>query len=126
MTTRTTMPSLFERLGGRDGIEGIVADLLVLHRANSVVGERFRNATKEIDELERLAVEFLCTGLSGVETYDGLPMAEAHAGMEITADEYLAVLDDILTALDMHGVGELEKAEVLFIAYGLKADILSS
>jgi len=124
MTTTDTAPSLFDRIGGRAGLERIVPDIIELHLANPIVGERFRNARKSPDELIRLAVEFLVTGLSGEATYPGLSMPEAHTGMHITEAEYMAVLDDILGALDRNGVGDREKAELLFIAYGLKSEIL--
>ena len=116
--------SLFERIGGRATLERVVPDVIALHLENPVVGERFRNAKKPIPELERLAVEFFTTGLSGTPTYEGLSMPEAHAGMGITAEEYLAVLDDILVALDRHGIGQTEQAELLAIAYSMKGDII--
>ena len=34
------------------------------------------------------------------------------------------MLDDLLAALDKHDVGELEKAEVLALNYGLKSEIV--
>ena len=75
--------------------------------------------------MTRLAVEFFATGLSGTATYDGLAMPEAHAGMHITEAEYMAVLDDILAALQRHEVGPLEQAELLYIAYSMKSEILA-
>lgn len=122
--TDTTDRTLYERLGGREGIARLVPDLIDLHLANPAVGARFRNARKDTTEQIRLATEFLCSGLSGIDTYDGLPMADAHTGMQISDAEYIAVLDDILAALDMHGIGDVEKAEVLFLAYQLKSEII--
>lgn len=129
MSTDTTQdaavtPSLYERIGGRAALERIVPDVVALHLENPVSGERFRNAKKPVPELERLAIEFFATGLSGEPTYDGLSMLEAHAGMGITAEEFISVLDDILTALDRHGIGQTEKAELLAIAYSMKSDII--
>ena len=59
-------------------------------------GERFRAAKKPPEELACLAIEFFSTGLSGLATYDGLSMPEAHTGTGITNADYVAVLDDIL------------------------------
>jgi hemoglobin len=117
--------TLFDRIGGRAGLEKIVPDVLRLHLENPVCGERFRSAKKPPDELTRLAIEFFASGLSGVATYDGLSMPDAHTGMHITEAEYVAVLDDILAALQLHGVGEQEQAELLYIAYGMKSDIIA-
>lgn len=121
----TGAASLFERIGGRAGLEKIVPDVVQLHLENPVCGERFRAAKKSPEELTRLAIEFFATGLSGLATYDGLSMPEAHAGMGITEAEYVAVLDDILAALHLHNIGQQEQAELLYIAYGLKSEIIA-
>ena len=117
--------TLFERIGGRAGLEKIVPDVVRLHMENPVCGERFRAARKPPAELSRLAIEFFATGLTGLPTYDGLSMPDAHAGMGITEAEYVAVLDDILAALQLHGIGQQEQAELLYIAYGMKSEIIA-
>ena len=121
----TEPASLFDRIGGRAGLEKIVPDVVQLHMENPIVGERFRNAKKPPAELARLAIEFFATGLSGNPTYDGMSMPAAHAGMGINEAEYIAVLDDILAALQKHGVGPQEQAELLYIAYTMKSEILA-
>ena len=123
--TTDATPSLFERIGGRAGLERIVPDVVALHLVNPVCGERFRNAVTPVDELIGHAVEFFATGLSGEATYTGRSMEDAHAGMGVTEAEYVAVLDDILQALEQHGVGEQERAELLYIAYGMKSMIIA-
>ena len=117
-------PSLYERIGGRAGLERIVPDVVALHLENPIVGARFRAAPTPVPDLIQHAIEFFATGLSGEPTYAGRSMPDAHAGMNITAEEYIAVLDDILAALDRHGVGATEQAELLFIAYGMKSEIV--
>jgi len=124
-TASTETASLFQRIGGRAGLEKIVPDVVQLHLENPVCGERFRAAKKSPDELSRLAIEFFATGLSGLATYEGLSMPEAHAGMDITEAEYMAVLDDILAALQRHNIGQQEQAELLYIAYGMKTEIIA-
>ena len=121
----TESASLFDRIGGRAGLEKIVPDIVQLHMENPVCGERFRSAKKPPAELARLAIEFFASGLSGNPTYDGLSMPDAHAGMGITEAEYIAVLDDILAGLQRHGIGPQEQAELLYIAYGMKSEILA-
>jgi len=121
----TGSASLFERIGGRAGLEKIVPDIVQLHLENPICGERFRAAKKSPADLTRLAIEFFATGLSGLATYDGLSMPDAHAGMGITDAEYVAVLDDILAALQSHNIGQQEQAELLYIAYGMKSEIIA-
>jgi hemoglobin len=115
---------LFERLGGRDGIARLSNRILEKHLANPLVKTRFEHATQTHEQLVEHATEFFCTGLSGVETYRGRSMPDTHAGMNISEQEFMAVLDDILEALDDEEVGDLEQAEVLKILYGMKDEIV--
>ena len=51
-------------------------------------------------------------------------MLRAHRGMNIAADEFIAVLDDALAALRSNGVGQREQEEALYILYSLKDQIV--
>ena len=44
--------------------------------------------------------------------------------MNISEAEYVAVMDDILAALNDNGVGQREQEEFLMIAYSVRGDIL--
>jgi hemoglobin len=94
------------------------------HLQNPVVGHRFQNTKMPMSHLEASAVDFFAEGLSGQPCYHGLSMPEAHAGMDISEAEFMAVLDDILAALQEHGIGPQEQAELLYIAYGMKDAII--
>ena len=63
-------------------------------------------------------------GTGGPQEYTGKDMLTAHRGMNISEREYMAVVDDILAALQSNGVGEREQQEMLAIAWSLKGDIL--
>ena len=52
-------------------------------------------------------------------------MTDAHRGMNISAAEYMAALDDILSTLDKHEIDEQTRKDVLAIAYSLKGEILN-
>ena len=51
-------------------------------------------------------------------------MLTAHTGMNINDEEFVAVCDDVLAALDKNNVGQKERDEVLCILYSMKADIV--
>ena len=44
--------------------------------------------------------------------------------MNIDGDEFLAVLDDALEALEKNNIGQREKEEVLFVLYSMKPEIV--
>jgi hemoglobin len=115
--------SLYERLGGARGISAIVEDVVARHLANPLVQTRFRNV-EDLDHLKKMAVEFFAAGAGGPEKYTGKDMRAAHKGMNISEQEYLAVMDDIMEALDKHAIDEATKKDVLAILYSLKGEII--
>ena len=51
-------------------------------------------------------------------------MLATHKGMDITEEEFLAVIDDALEALDKNDIDQRTKEEVLFVLYSMKGDII--
>lgn len=78
------------------------------------------NRTQVIDTV----TSFICAGTGGPQAYTGKDMLTTHRGMNINETEYMAVIDDIMAALDNNNIGAQEKQEVLMIAYSLKDEIL--
>lgn len=119
--------SLFERLGGSPGINTLVDDIVARHMENPVIRSRFQPYL-EMPEKLQLTKKHLCAfleaGSGGKAQYTGRNMKEAHRGMNINEAEYMAALDDILTALRKRGIDEQTQKDVLAIAYSLKGDIL--
>jgi hemoglobin len=118
--------SLFERLGKSEGIRNLVDDIVKRHLANPVINKRFEPL---VADPERMAVvtqhlcDFLETGSGGPTPYTGKSMVEAHRGMNISGEEYLAAVDDIMGALHDQGVDQDTQKDVLFITYSLKPEI---
>lgn len=115
--------SLFDRLGGEAGIAAIVEDAIDAHLANPVVQTRFRNI-KDIEHAKQMAREFFGAGAGGPGAYTGRDMRTAHTGMNISEQEYIAVMDDIMGALQKHGIDGATQKDVLAILYSLKGDII--
>lgn len=115
--------TLYARLGGADGITRLVNDAVDAHLNNPVIKTRFANA-RDIEHAKRMSVEFFCAGSGGPESYSGRDMLTTHRGMNISEQEFLAVVDDVLGAMDKNSVGEEEKKDVLAILYSLKGDII--
>jgi len=116
------MTSLYERLGGSAGIRGIANDLVDLHVANPRIGVRF--ADSDLARVKEAAATFFITGSGGPNVYEGRDMLAAHRGMNIDGEEFLAVLDDAMAALERNGIGQREKEEVLYILYRMKPQVV--
>lgn len=114
--------NLFERLGGTKGITAITSDLIDNHMANKAISTRFSNS--DIPAIKNTAAAFFSSGTGGPNIYEGKDMLAAHKGMNISAGEFMAVLDDALDALTKNNVGQREQEECLFIFYSFRKDVV--
>lgn len=119
----STQSGLYERLGQKDGIARIVEDVMAAHLTNPIVRTRFENS-RDIDHAKRMAAEFFCAGCGGPEAYTGRDMLTTHRGMNISEQEYMAVMDDILGALGKNGIDQATQNEVVAVLYSLKNQII--
>lgn len=115
--------SLYERLGRAEGIDKIVGDVLDRHWTNPLIRSRFE-VVADRAKLHRMAVAFFAAGSGGPEDYPGRDMLTAHRGMNISEQELVAAIDDVLAALAAQGIDEATRVEVLGILYGLKGEIV--
>ncbi|SFM47931.1 group I truncated hemoglobin [Marinobacter pelagius] len=116
--------SLFNRLGGVDGITRIANDVVDNHAVNKVVGVRF--ADIDLPKLKHAAATFFVSATGGPsDAYQGKDMLAAHRGMNISPSEFMAVLDDALLALEKNGIGQREREEVLYALYGLRSQVVA-
>jgi hemoglobin len=119
--------SLFVRLGGSPGIAALVEDIVAGHMENPIIRARFQPYLETPEKLaltKRHLCAFLEAGSGGPQQYAGRTMRDAHRGMNISAAEYVAALDDILLVLRKHDIDGQTQNDVLAIAYSLKGDIL--
>lgn len=117
-----TEKTLYERLGGAAGIHAITEDIWANHVSNPAIKSRYVNSDPE--NVKRLVREMFGAGTGGPETYTGKDMLSAHRGMNISDQEFNAVVDDVLKALKSNGVGAEENNEVLAILWSMKGEIV--
>ena len=115
--------ALYQRLGGSDGIARLVDDVIAAHLDNPLVKTRFENI-KDLEHAKRMAREFFGAGSGGPDPYTGKDMLAAHRGMNISEQEYLAVTDDIVGAMNKHRLDDATKNDVIAILYSLKDNII--
>ena len=115
--------SLYERLGRHEGITRITRELMKNHLSNPLIKTRFL-ASEDLERVERRAVEFLCAGSGGPESYTGKDLLTTHKGMNISEQELCSVIDDAMDALDKCDVEASARNEVLAILWSLKGDVV--
>ena len=114
--------TLYERLGGAENVKKIASSLVDNHCNNPLISTRFENVN--ISELKEHAVTFIAAGTGGPNEYKGRDMLATHKGMNVSAAEFMAVLDDALNALIDNGVGQPEQEAMLFILYSMRSEIV--
>ena len=114
--------SLYERLGGTEGIKKIANDVVDCHLQNPAIATRFKAA--DPDKLKNGAATFFISGTGGPNVYAGGDMVATHKHMNISHEEFMAVCDDALSALQMNGIGQREQEEVLFIFYSMRNEVI--
>ena len=115
--------SLYDRLGRFDGITRIVHDVMDAHLANPLIRTRFE-AAQDLDHAKKMAVEFFCAGCGGPECYTGRDLLVAHKGMNVSEQEYMAAMDDILAALAKNDIDSTTRSEVTAVLYSMKSQVI--
>ncbi|NQU53398.1 MAG: group 1 truncated hemoglobin [Bacteroidetes bacterium] len=120
--------SLFERLGGTEGITCIVDDTVETHMNNPAISARFipyKEQPERLAVIKQHTVDFFSAGSGGPANYSGRDMPTTHTGMNISPGEYMHVIDDIFVALDKNAIDEDSKKDVLYILWSLKGMVIS-
>lgn len=117
-------PSLYERLGGWDGINQVVRDTIANHQKNPAIAHFF--ADTDTDKLAAHVTAFFAAGTGGPAKYEGRDMTSAHATMGLSDADYDHAVADVLRAVDANGIGATEKAEVAAILESLRPAVLGT
>jgi hemoglobin len=112
---------LYERLGATEGITRLASDLVDNHLANRLIATRFANT--DVPKMKNLAATFFIGATGGPDVYKGKDLLAAHKGMNISAIEFNAVLDDALSAMQKNKIGQREQEEVLFAFYSMRSQV---
>ena len=121
-------PSLYDRLGSVYSIATVVDDLI-----DRVMADPRLNANPLVDEAHHrfppagfkyLVTEMVCWATGGPQKYTGRSMADSHAHLKITSEEWEAFLDDFQQTLDKFKVPDEEQVELKLIVNSTRADIV--
>jgi hemoglobin len=116
--------TLYHRLGGRDGIDAVVATFVVNVGRDPRIQLRF--LFTDLDSLRGHLSEQICEASGGPCKYTGKPMKSGHAGMQVRDAEFDAMAEDLTAALKAHGVGPTEQKELLAAIGSLRPEIVES
>lgn len=114
--------SLYERLGGKEAIEKVMDMFLANVSADTRINARFAGA--DVPGLRGKLIDQVCEATGGPCKYTGKDMKTAHTGMKLTDDDFNALVEDLVKALDAAGVAEADKNDLLGALGGMKGDIV--
>ncbi len=121
-------PSLYDRLGGVYSIATVVDDFI-----DRIMIDPRLNANPQVDAAHHrvppagfkyLVTEMVCRATGGPQKYTGKSMADSHAHLKITPEEWEAFLDDFQQTLDRFTVPVEEQAELKAIVNSTRPDIV--
>jgi hemoglobin len=119
--------SLFERLGGKEGITKVVDAFITNCVHNDVIKKRFTKLSKEkVDKLKSNLVDQICKESGGDCEYTGKSMKDSHKGMKVTEAEWNATVSALKAALDENKVAENEQNDLIAAIAPMKDDIVES
>lgn len=118
-------PTLYKRLGGREGIRGVVDDFVAFLVADPRVNARFTKLTPaQVEKLKTNASDQICDATGGPCSYLGKDMKAAHTGMNITEADWNATVEDLIKALDKRNVAKKDQQELIGLLAPMKKDIV--
>jgi len=133
--TQTTPaePSLYDRLGGYFAIAAVVdrfSDAIITNpKLNENPALKAWNETQAESRLPGLKFGrtlWIAAVAGGPFEYTGLPLEEAHADLNLTADEFAEVGAEIVRALDYYGVPEQEQQELVEAYQASMTDVVTA
>ena len=124
--TAPSAPSLYKRLGGREGIGLVAADFVGIMAADPRVNARFKDMKPaDVEKFKSYLADQICDATGGPCSYLGKDMKTVHKGMKITEAEWNATVENLGKALDKHNVPAKEKGELVGILAPMKGDIVN-
>lgn len=117
--------SLYERLGGYDGVAGFVNNLLPRLQEDNLL-RRFwdHRGTDRLEKEKQLLIDYLCTNAGGQVHYTGRDMKLSHQGMKISELDWYVFLEHATATMEALNVPEQERIDVSQFVASLKDDIV--
>src|ERR1700687_1207806 len=118
-------PTLYQRLGGREAIKGVVDDFVANLAADPRVNSRFKGLDAgRVAKVQTNLADQICDATGGPCAYLGKDMKTVHTGMGITEAEWSATVEDLVKSLNKFKVGAKEQQELLAALGPMKKDIV--
>jgi hemoglobin len=116
--------TLYDRLGGYDGIRAVVDDFYDRLLADEALGPFFEGA--DVESLRETQTDFLCEAAGGPESYDAAPVREAHLHVPFTPEHIQRAVEHLYRSLDEFDVPDEDAETVVQAIAAYEEDLLAS
>ncbi|NOZ41952.1 MAG: group 1 truncated hemoglobin [Alphaproteobacteria bacterium] len=119
--------SLYERLGGYEGITAFANDLLPRLQNDPCLGRFWENRGDDgIAKEKQLLIDYLCASAGGPVYYPGRDMLTSHKGMKISESDWNIFLGHAAETMKALQVPAQECDDVVAFVLSLKDDIVEA
>lgn len=94
--------TLFDDLGGKPGLENLIARATTIYTTDPRIASMFEDTN--IERFRTKLYEQICQIADGGCTYTGHTMAEAHRGLHLDTRQFNYVVEDLQMAMDQLAV----------------------
>ncbi|MBX0303439.1 truncated hemoglobin [Haloarcula salinisoli] len=115
--------TLYERLGGHDGIRAVVDDFYDRLLADDDIGPFFEGS--DLAKLRQTQTDFLCEAAGGPETYDAEPIREAHIDVPFTPEHIQRAVELLYRSLGEFDVADEDADAVVGAVAAYEQDLLA-
>ena len=117
--------TLYERLGGYEGIITFVEDLLPRLEADPQLGRFWQHRGDDgVAREKQLLVDYLCASAGGPMYYTGRDMKASHKGMKISESDWSIFMGRAGETMKALNVPQQECEEIAAFVTSLKEDIV--
>jgi hemoglobin len=119
-----TADSLYDRLGGRDGIRAVVDEFYDRLLADEEIGAFFEDT--DMESLKRHQTDHLVEAAGGPAEYTGPPIRDAHLHVPFTEAHIERAVEHLEASLDAFDVPADDAAAVIGAVTRFEADLLAT
>jgi hemoglobin len=119
--------SLYDRLGGYEGVAAFANDLLPRLQGDFQLGRFWQNRGSDgMAREKQLLIDFLCANAGGPLYYTGRDMKVSHVGMKISESDWSIFLDHAGATMTALALPQQECDDVGAFVSSLKDDIVDA
>lgn len=119
--------SLYDRLGGYDGITTFISVLLPRLQSDAQLGRFWKNRGSDgIAREKQLLIDYICASAGGPIFYTGRDMKTSHVGMTISEGDWTTFMNHAGATMTELQIPQAECEEIAAFVTGLKDDIVEA